>query len=197
MVICCIEEIQVIQTVEPVSAALGLQNSQVMILASQRIGKRRIAETWALNYALFCAGEKESADVFELLGESGTISMMERDMEKLFDTFISIDGDGGVTFGSQSALMSSADSNPENEVNLILYYIPFVNLALIVICCCLFAYYRYRTKRSEKIAAALYACRDLQMYQVHERSETEHSDSLSLQDEVASPLCTTEIQGEI
>jgi len=144
-------------------------------------------ETWVLNYALFCEGMDESAQVFELLADSHTISMMESYMETLFDTFISIDGDAGVSFSIQSVLSSSR----ETEENLIGYYIPLGNLALILVCCCVFAYHRYRTKRWQEIATKI-SSRDVQMCSIPTFSEGEDSISLN---EVASLGYTSENQG--
>jgi len=174
MVVCCIEASQVLQTVGPVSAALGMQNSQVMILDSKRTGQRRMAETWVLDYALFCEGVEDSAKVIDLLTDSNTISMMESHMETLFDAFISIDGDVGVRFSSRSVLSSST----ETEENVLLYYMPFGNCALILVCCCVLAYHRYRVKRWQKIATKI-ASRDLPLCSIHTRSEDEDSFSLN------------------
>jgi len=187
MVVCCIEASQVLQTVEPVSAALGMQKSKVMIFKSKSTGQRRMAGTWVLNYALFCEVVEESAQVFELLADSNTISMMEDYMKALFHTLISIDGDGGVSFSSQSVLSSST----ETEENLIVYYMPLGNLALILVCCCVFAFHRYRTKRWQKIATKI-SSRDLQMSSIPTRSEGEDSSSLN---EIPSFCYTTKSPG--
>jgi len=173
MLVCCIEARQVSQTVGPVSAALGMQTSQVIILDYKRSGQRRMADTWVLDYALFCEGVEESAQVFELLADSNIISMMEGYMETLFDTFISIDGDGGVSFTSRSVVSSST----KTEDNFV-YYTTLVNLGLILVCCCVFAYYRYRTKRWQKIATKIES-RDLQLCTLSIRSEVEDSISLN------------------
>jgi len=183
MLVCCIEAKQVLQTVGPVSAALGIQKSQVMILDFKRTGQRRMAETWALDYALFCEGVEESAQVFELLADNNITSMMEGYMETLFNTFISIDGDGGVSFSSRS-VGSSGSETKENFV----YYTTLGNLALILVCCCVFVCYCYRIKRWQKIAIKI-SSRDVQLCSMSTRSEDGVSISLN---EVRSFGNTTE-----
>jgi len=142
------------QTVGPVSIALGVQQSQVMILTSQSTGRRRVAESWALRFGIFCEDEEEKTYVLDLLVDDNIISLMEGYMETLFDTLISIDGNGGSSFETGATFGSSSES----DENLTLYYILFGNIAMIFVCCCLllccggYAYHRYQRMKLEQIA---------------------------------------------
>jgi len=149
--VCCIEEIQVIETIEPVSTFLGLLESQVVILEFQSSGRRRMLQTWIILYALFCEDEEESALVLELLGDTNIISLMEGYMEILFGTLISIAGDRGKALNTEAIFGISGDSDD----NLTLYWM----FAIIVVFCCLlicfggYLLHRYLRMKMDLIAA--------------------------------------------
>jgi len=193
MLVCCIENSQLTQTVEPVSIVLGLKHSQVMIMASHETERRRIAKTWALTYALVCADKEEATNVIELLSHSGTIRLMENYMRALFNTLISIDADNGIIFSTTATSGLSSDST-ESEETIIQRYIPYGNLVLIAIlsCCCVFFLHRYRNQRSKSKPVSIVPM-ELQLSQIPTRLDTD--ESLSLYDEqIAYP---TELQGEL
>jgi len=147
MVICCIQETQILLTIEPIAKALGLHKNQLVILASTVIVRRRVAEQ-VVRYAVFCKNEKELTNVLELVSHMNTIRLNNVPLEISSYTIVSING--GTTGNN-----ISRDSN----VNGIMDHMPFWNFALIVVLCfllsLLYAYHRHHRNKSRRLAAHL------------------------------------------
>jgi len=156
IVICCIDWNQLSLTIDPVATVLNLQSSQVQILTSRKTRRRQVGETWVLRYGLFCENEVECVHILELLSDSNIILKIETHMEILFQTVISIDGDGGTYFHSEDKSAASI----ENDKNLLLKYVPLGNLALILLCCCVYAYHRYCRKKQKRKLNDIYKSYD-------------------------------------
>jgi len=155
MVLCCLDQSELLLTIEPVSNVLGLKKNQLTILTSYSTGRRRLEDTWILRYAIICDNSTESAQVLKMLPGVTIIPFMDGYIELLSYTIMSMEDD------SPNGILENIIPD-ENIID----YILLSNLVLItflLICSCVCCSHCSRQRKVRKVGEDLAEFDEIEM----------------------------------